>query len=425
MKNRKAEGVDLWCFQGLKPEVASNLSLTEQQSETPNYRIFISTGEISGDLQGSLLIEALQRLAQSTGISLEILALGGDRMAKAGAKLLGNTSAIGSVGILESLPYVLPTLQMQRKVKQYLQKHPPNLVILIDYIGPNIGIGSYIRQYLPQVPVVYYIAPQEWVWSLSSRNTQRIVNMTDRLLAIFPEEARYFEQKGAKVTWVGHPLIDRVQTAPSREEARTTLGITPDQLAIALLPASRRQELKYLLPVIFEAAQRIQAQLPQVHFWISLSLEEYRQSIEQAIQHYALRATLVHGQSQTVIAAADLAIAKSGTVNLETALLNVPQVALYRVHPVTAWVAEHVLKFSTPFISPPNLIAMQPIVPEFLQSQATPKNITQAALDLLLDPIKRQQTLINYRQMRQALGEVGVCDRAAQEILNLLNPACL
>jgi lipid-A-disaccharide synthase len=198
------------------------------------------------------------------------------------------------------------------------------------------------------------------------------------------------------------------------------LDIAPDQLAVALIPASRQQELRYVLPVIFAAAQQIQTKLPQVKFWIPLSLERYRQPIQQAIQQYGLQAEIVPGKSQIVIAAADLVLAKSGTVNLETALLNVPQVVMYRVHPLTAWIAEHLLKFSAPFVSPPNLVMMQPIVPEFLQSEATPASLAQAALELLEDPQKQAEMQAGYRQMRQKLGEPGVCQRAADAILQML-----
>ncbi|MFN6471099.1 MAG: lipid-A-disaccharide synthase [Nostoc sp. SerVER01] len=383
-------------------------------------RIFISTGEVSGDLQGSLLITALKRQAMAMGLELEILALGGEKMSEAGATLLGNTSSIGSMGILEGLPYVLPTLQVQRRAIAYLKQNPPDLVVLIDYMSPNLGIGTFMQQNLPHVPVVYYIAPQEWAWSLNLRNTSRLVGFTDKLLAIFPEEARYYRQQGAEVSWVGHPLVDRMQDAPSREAARATLGITPEQIAIALLPASRRQELKYLLPIIFQAAQTIQAKLPEVHFWIPLSLEIYRQPIEEAIERYDLQATVLSGQQKEVFAAADLAISKSGTVNLELALLNVPQVVVYRLNPMTAWIARKFLKGSITFASPPNLVVMKPIVPEFLQEEATPENIIQAAMELLINPVRRQQTLADYQEMQRNLGEIGVCDRAAQEILAML-----
>jgi lipid-A-disaccharide synthase len=383
-------------------------------------QIFISTGEVSGDLQGALLVKALQRQAQIQGIDLKIMGLGGDRMAQAGAKILADTTAISSIGILESIPHILATINLQRQAKRHLQRHPPDVVVLIDYFGPNLGVGGFTRKVLPQVPTVYYIAPQEWVWSLSDRNTQRILDMSDRILAIFQGEAEYYEKKGGKVSWVGHPLVDCMATAATRDQARQTLGIAAEELAIALIPASRSQEIKYVLPAIFAAAQQIQAKLPHAHFLIPLSLETYREALEQAIQQYKLRATLIsQHSSQTVIAAADLAIAKSGTVNLETALLNVPQVITYRLNPITAWIAEHILKLSIPFVSPPNLVLMEEIVPELLQADATGDRIAQEALEILSNPARRETMLVGYQRMRQELGDIGVCDRAAQEILGM------
>ncbi|MGB3491813.1 MAG: lipid-A-disaccharide synthase [Elainellaceae cyanobacterium] len=380
-------------------------------------RILISTGEVSGDLQGAMLVEALYRQAESLGISLDIVALGGDRMAAAGANVLALTQSIGSVGLVESLPFVLPTLRVQRQAQRYLDKNPPDVVVLLDYLGPNLGMGSYIRRSFPQTPILYYIAPQEWVWSLGSRNTEHLVRTVDQILAIFPEEARYYKAHGAHVEWVGHPLVDRMQGVVSRDEARRRLNIPESQVAIALLPASRRQEIRHLMPVMFAAAQRIQAQVPTAHFWIPVSLEQYRSAIESAVQRYGLRATLVSEDVRTVLSAADLAIAKSGTVNLELAILDVPQLVVYRVHPITAWIATHILKFSIPFMSPPNLVNMEPVVPEFLQEKATPEALTQAALQLLTDETQRQAMREGYERMRQALGTVGVCDRAAQMIL--------
>jgi len=386
-------------------------------------RIFISTGEVSGDLQGSLLVAALLRQAATTGLDVEIVALGGEKMAAAGATILGNTSGIGSFGLLESLPFVLPTLQVQRRAIAHLKANPPDVVVLIDYMGPNLGISSYVRRNLPNVPVIYYIAPQLWVSNNNkfvAGNTRKLVETTDKLLAIFPEEARYFQDKGVKVSWVGHPLVDRMQNSPTREEARKKLGISQEAKTIALVPASRHQEIKSLLPIIFQAAQQIQAKLSDVHFWIPLSLEIYREAMEQAIKSYGLQATVVSGKTPEVLAAADLAITKCGTVNLELALLNIPQVILYRIHPFTMWVARKILQISIPFASPVNLVVMREIVPEFIQEKATPENIIQASLDLLLNPSHKQQTLANYQEMQRCLGEVGVCDRAAQEILHMV-----
>jgi lipid-A-disaccharide synthase len=379
-------------------------------------RLFISTGEVSGDLQGALLIESLLQHAKALGIELEIVALGGERMAAAGATLLSNTTTIGSVGLLEALPYVIPTLMLQRRAQQYLQAHPPDLVVLIDYLAANIAMGSFVRQRLPQVPIVYYIAPQEWVWSHSLKTTKKIIKISDRILAIFPAEAAYFQKHGGSVTWVGHPLVDRMQLAPDRQTARQQLGIPPEQTAIALLPASRRQELKSLLPPMFEAATEIQTKIPQAHFWIPLSLEKYRPAITQAIQDYGLRATVV-SDSLMALAAADLAIAKSGTVNLETALLQVPQVVIYRVNPFNVWLYRTFLNFHIEYFSPPNLIEMRPIVPELIQDNVTSEQIAYKALELLLNDQVRQTMLDDYASMTRTIGTTGAVDRAAQEIL--------
>jgi lipid-A-disaccharide synthase len=383
-------------------------------------RVFISTGEVSGDLQGALLVTALQRRARLMQLPIDIVALGGDRMAAAGATLIQNTSAIGSVGVWEALPFLIPTLVLQRRVQKFLRDSPPDVVVLIDYFGVNVTVGRFIRRCFPNVPMAYYIAPQEWVWSLSSKNTERIIWLSDRILSIFPAEADHYRNYGAAVSWVGHPLIDWAVHAPTRATARQSLNIANHQRAIALLPASRQQELKYLMPVMFAAARQIQEQVPDVQFWIPVSLPSYRMAIAQAVQDYGLNATMLDGQAHEAIAAADVVMAKSGTVNLETALMNVPQVVLYRVSRPTAWIAKHILKFSIPFMSPPNLVLMQAIVPEFLQDEATPDAIAQETLALLLNSDRRHAMQASYQQMRAALGEPHVCDRVAAELLSMV-----
>lgn len=383
--------------------------------------IFISTGEVSGDLQGSLLIEGLTAEAQNRGLPLEITALGGDRMAGAGAELLANTAAIGSVGLTESLRFILPTWQIQRRVKAFLKERPVDLLILIDYLGPNLAIARYARRVYPQLKIFYYIAPQAWVWSPSAGDTQRLVAVMDHLLAIFPQEARFFREQGVSVTWVGHPLLDRLQGAPPRLTARDKLGLSAEKTAITLLPASRIQEIHTLLPLLAESAGQLQAQLPQVQFLLPVSLPAYRDKIEEILKPYGLNITLLDGaDTLTAISAADLALCKSGTVNLEIALLGVPQVVVYKVSPLTRWVAERILKFDAPFVSPVNIVLQRETVPELLQDNATPDRVAAAALDFLQNPQRRSQLAADYRELRQALGEPGVCQRAAGVILDFL-----
>jgi lipid-A-disaccharide synthase len=379
--------------------------------------IFISTGEVSGDLQGSLLVSALKQLSKKSGIDIDIVALGGSKMAAAGANILADTTGISSMGMWEALAYLQPAFKVRSLAKKYLKTTPPDLIILIDYINTNLELGTYAKKELPDVPIFYYIAPQEWVWSIANKNTDRIVKFTKEIFAIFPGEAKYFADRGAKVKFVGHPLIDRMANLAGREIARDKLGINNDEIAIALIPASRKQELKYLLPAIFGAAQKIQAKLPNVRFWIPLSREAFQADIETAIRSYQINATLVTQNADLVLSAADLAITKCGTVSLELALLNIPQVVIYRVSRVTAWIAKNVFKFSIPYISPPNLVEMKSIVPELMQDDANPDRIATESLELIFNQQRRDRMLADYNQMRTALGDTGVCDLVAAEIL--------
>jgi lipid-A-disaccharide synthase len=378
--------------------------------------IFISTGDVSGDLQGALLVAALKRLAEQSGIDLNIVALGGSKMAAAGAKILADTTFISSIGVWEALAYVRPSLQARSLAKQYLKTTPPDALILIDYVDPNISIGKYARDLFPHLLIDFYIAPQDWVWPRQHKRAQLIVSFINEIFAVFPIEARYFTERGAKATFIGHPLVDRVATLASRETARQQLGIKDAEIAVALIPASRQQELTYILPVIFAAARQIQDRLPLVRFWIPLARPDFVDEIESQISAYQLNATLVIEKADLVLSAVDLAVTKCGTVSLELALLNVPQVVVYRVSKVTAWIAKHVVKFAIPYMSPTNLVEMKSIVPELLQDAATPDRIASESLELLLNPERRDRMLSDYTQMRSALGDPGVCDRVAQLI---------
>jgi lipid-A-disaccharide synthase len=174
------------------------------------------------------------------------------------------------------------------------------------------------------------------------------------------------------------------------------------------------------MPIILKAAKIIQTKLPHVKFWLPLSLERYRPEVERLLKEYDINATIISAQSQIAISAADLVLSKSGTVNLETALLNVPQVILYRVSVITAWIARNIIKLKLPFISPVNLVNMESVVPEFVQNDAVPEAIAECALDLLINPQARQTMLDGYTRVRESLGEKGAINRVADSILDYL-----
>lgn len=381
--------------------------------------ILISTGEVSGDLQGSYLIQALHRQAQAQGLTLHIAALGGKLMAKAGAQIVGETTDIGSVGLFEAIPHLLPSFQARRQARQYLRQNPANLVIFIDYMSPNLSLGQFLRETYPAVPTAYYIAPQQWVWAFSEKDTEALVSISDKMIAVFPAEAEYYRQFGANVAYFGHPLVDQFTAPPDQNKARASLGLPLDVPVVTLMPASRRQEVTYILPIMLAVAQNIQRVLPSTRFVIPVSLAKLRPAIADAIVQSGINATILDGQAHKAIAAADLVLNKSGTVNLEVALMKVPQIVIYRLNPLTARIAYYLLNLRVKYVSPVNLLVDQTVVPEFIQWEATIDSITTTSMKLLKDPDARADMLTGYDELRQCMGQAGVCDRVAAAMLSL------
>ena len=388
-------------------------------------RLLISTGEVSGDLQGGLLVAALRQEAERRQLPLEIAALGGSRMRQAGAELLADTTPMGSIGLWEALPLVLPTLKVQRRVSRWLKRNPLDGLVLIDYMGANVRLGLKVKQRLPQVPIFYYIAPQEWAFRVGEGGSTRLIGFTDRILAIFPEEARFYGARGAQVTWVGHPLLDTLTDLPNRDAARAQLGLQEGERLLLLLPASRKQELRYLLPPLAAAAAELQRRCPGLRVMVPAGQAAFEPVLAELLEAAGVRADVVPAAQAdqlrpTLCAAADLALNKSGTVNLELALRGVPQVVAYRVSRPTAWVAQHLLRFQVDHISPVNLVLQERLVPELLQDELTAEAVVREALPLLDDPQARRRVEAGYQRLRQALGEPGVTRRAAAAILDAL-----
>jgi lipid-A-disaccharide synthase len=349
-------------------------------------------------------------------------------MERAGAQLLANTTRMGAIGLLEAIPFLLPTLRLQRRLKRWFRRQPPDGLVLIDYMGPNVSLGLRIKRRYPRVPITYYIAPQEWAFKFGSGGRTNLIRFTDQILAIFQAEARYYRTRGAQVTYVGHPLLDTIGPVPDRAAARRELGLVETDPVLLLMPASRRQELRYMLPHIVAAAAELQRREPRLQVVVSAGLSGFEQRLSEQLRAAGVRARLIPAAEAdrlkpALCAAADLALAKSGTVNLELALRGVPQVVVYRVSWLTAFVARHLLRFSVPHISPVNLVLAERLLPELLQEDLHRDAIVARALPLL-DPAspERQAMLEGYGRLRRELGEPGVTDRAAAAILDQLVP---
>ena len=388
-------------------------------------KLLISTGEVSGDLQGSLLINALKTNAEKRKIELEIIALGGERMKEAGAKLISNTSSIGAIGFLEALPYVLPTLNAQSKIDNYLSSSPPDAVVLIDYMGPNIRLGLKVKKKFPNIPIIYYIAPQEWAWRLGDSGTTDLISFTDKILAIFEEEAKFYSNKGGNVKFVGHPMLDFYRNIPTREESLRRIGLTSDQKLLLIIPASRKQELKYILPTLLKAAKLLQEKDPSITVLIPSGLNEFNELLNNSLKEYSLSGRIILSNEVDdlkpfLFSAAHLALAKSGTINMELALNSVPQIVGYKVSRVTAFFARYLLRFNVKYISPVNLLLNKMLIPEFIQEDFKADKIFNAALKILEDNSTKEDIKLGYERLKDKLGKPGVTDRASKDILDLL-----
>ena len=388
-------------------------------------RLLISTGEVSGDLQGSLLVNALIKLAIDRQLKLEVIAIGGPRMKKAGAYLIADTAPMGAIGLWEALPLVLPTLFMQSKVKRFLKNNPPDGVVLIDYMGPNIRLGRQLRDENPDLPIIYYIAPQEWAWRLGDGGSTDLIGFTNKILAIFQEEASFYSKRGGNVTWVGHPMLDTLQSLPSREIAFRNLGLNPQKKLVLLFPASRSQEIKYIMPILAKAAVLLQKSDPSIYIIVPAGLNKFENVLRQILESEGVIGRVIpSNQIDTLkphlFSAASLALCKSGTINMELALNNVPQIVGYKVSRITSFIAKKVLKFRVDHISPVNLILKERLIPEFIQEDFTPRALFETSKFFLDDESARNNILKGYEGLRQVLGEPGVTKRAAQEILDSL-----
>jgi lipid-A-disaccharide synthase len=337
---------------------------------------------------------------------LAIEALGGPALAGAGATLRYATTDRAVMGLAEILQDIPRHLRMLRELEQGFRRGRYDLLLAVDYPGFNLRLSERARRW--RVPVLYYIPPKHW--ATSPRQTPRLARAVDRVACILPFEPEFFRPYRIEAEYVGHPLMDR-REPPTRAGARQALGLLPDQRVLALFPGSRAQEVALLWPPFREAA------------WEALQTGRCARVLVAAVpgMRYpdAQRIEVIRGRSAEVLAAADAAIVKSGTATLEAALAGVPMVVAYRMHPLTAWIARRML--SVPWISLVNLIANRRLVPELLQRQVTPSELTRAVTPLLRpeDPAVREQRA-GFAGIRARLGGPGASGRVALLACELL-----
>lgn len=375
-------------------------------------KILIIAGENSGDLHGSNLIRKLL-LKQP---DLDIFALGGSQMEKAGAKVLFNIveklSIIGIFGILFNAERIY---RIYRRTKRWLIKNRPDLLICIDYPGFNLRMIEEAKKL--GIKVVYYICPQVWAWHRS--RIYKIAKNVDKALVILPFEEKLYKDVGIDVEYVGHPLLDIMNITMNREQVIQKFDLDKNKRLIGILPGSRKSEVETLLPIMLEAAKIIKSELNDVEFILPRAITIKQDFLKSIIAKSGCPIKVVDEFRYNVRSILDFAINKSGTSTLETALLLCPMIIVYKVSYLTWIIGKNLVKL--PYIGLVNIVAGDMIVPELLQNDATPKSIAKHVIELLTNTDQLNNMKSELRKVKEKMGGAGASQKAADAILEVLN----
>ncbi len=367
--------------------------------------ILMVAGEASGDAHGAELIQALKEKKPGT----RVIGVGGPRMAAAGQEQLLDLSAHAVLGLTEVLKQYFKFRRFRDQVLDLAKRERPDAVVLIDCSGFNLRLTPQLRRDLPGARIIYYISPQ--VWASRASRVKAMERDIDLLLAILPFEKAWFAKAAPKfnVQWVGHPVLDRI---------RKVDVVEPNPNFVALLPGSRKTEVESHLPVLWETARRMGRNHPGLTF-ILLSPNEKIQkySLEMLSKFPAPNFTFEYnvGYAISHLSRCALALVASGTASLECALVGIPQIVVYRVHPLTYAVGRRVVKVN--YLSIVNVMADEAVVPEFIQDNLEASAVAQEALELLNNPQRRDAMKRRVGEIVATLGEPGASKRAADAIL--------
>ena len=325
-------------------------------------RVWLSAGEPSGDLHAAALVPALREAIPD----LHLAAMGGPHLAAAGARIAEPAERLGSRGLVEVFRDLPAHVAALRRVRTAIGARRYDLVILVDYPGFHLRVARAAHG--AGIPVLYYIAPQLWAWG--AWRTRAVRRSVSRMAVILPFEEAFFRGAGVPAAFVGHPLLDRAR--PSRLEARRALGLDARTPVLALLPGSRPHDVERHWAVFRATARRVLDELPGGHVLLACVDGQAYPGADDVVA--------ASGPSSLVLAAADVALCKSGTVTLEAALAGTPLVVAYRHHPVTHAVAKRAVRVA--HVGLVNLVAERPVAPEFLQRGASPERLVRALLPL-------------------------------------------
>ncbi len=376
----------------------------------------IVTGEASGDLHGANLVRALR--SQCSDISF--CGMGGTELKGLGVEILCDADKVSVVGLTEVFSHLKDIFGALSVLKKRMVSDPPDLLVIIDLPDFNLILAKKAKKL--GIPVFYYIAPQVWAWR--SGRVRTIKKRVEKLGVILPFEEDYFKERGVDTEYVGHPLLDTVETTLSREDFFKKYNIGAEQTCIGLLPGSRKKEILALLPCFLDAAKLLQAKqkqpdslvflIPQASTIKRVDLDDAGLSLSKDL----LNIKVIVDDRYNMMSVCDGTVAASGTVTLELAILKIPMVVVYKLTNVTYFFARLLVKLD--HFSLVNLIAGKTAVPELLQQEVTAENIARELSNIIVDKEARKRTLADLQEVRERLGQRGASRKAANVVLDLL-----
>lgn len=361
-------------------------------------------------MQGGFLAKAL--LAKDETLSL--YGPGGPKMRAAGVDLRIETTHFSSVGVLEAVRFVAPLRRVLHRLQSIIRVDRPDAAILIDNHGFNLMLAKFLKE--QKIPVIYYFPPQAWI--ASGVFAGAIVRNTQLIISSLEQEAAVYRRHGGRAVSLGHPLLDIAKPGPDASAALARLGIDESRPLMALMPGSRGQELDRLAGPMFGAATIIKRQVPGMQFLLPVASPHLRSRLEEIHRQVGCSEEIryLDDDVYTCLSRCNLVITTTGTSTLEAALLGVPMVTAYRVHPLSAWLG---WRFSsTKYVALPNVLLEDLVVPEVLQREVTAERLAQVALEILESPSRQAAMRARFRELPAMLGEEGVLDRVAELVLD-------
>lgn len=370
-------------------------------------KVLVVTGEVSGDIHAARVIKEIRKLAPD----VEFSAMGSRSLEKEGVEIIIDPTDISTIGFSEAFRNIKQHLANLKILKKHLDRDRPDVLFLVDNSGFNMLMARAARK--KGIPVVNYFSPSAWVWG--KWRARWMARNKAVIASVFPMEARVYREAGARVQFVGHPLVDLVNIEKDVAEICTQLELDPGRPIIGLLPGSRRQEIKKLLPVMLETAVKIQKEEPGIQFVLPLAEGIDSSWVASLSASYRLVIKLIENSTYEVMKVSSLLIIASGTATLEAALLGTPMIIIYKVSWSSYLLGRMLVKLE--HIGLPNIVAGKKIIPELLQREVNSRGLYKEVQHLLGKPYTINRMKEELAEVKEKLGEPGAVRRTAELVL--------